>query len=81
MNEFESPRIFDDALIQDESVVSRFIANVFSWMVAGLVVTATAAYYTVESGFIMQLFTTQPRPLMAPVSVLKSCMMKPDSTV
>ena len=59
MNEFESPRIFDDALIQDESVVSRFIANVFSWMVAGLVVTATAAYYTVESGFIMQLFNTE----------------------
>ena len=25
--------------------------------------------------------TTQPRPLMAPVSVFKSCMMKPDSTV
>lgn len=59
MNEFESPRIFDDALIQDESVVSLFIANVFSWMVAGLVVTATAAYYTVESGFIMQLFNAE----------------------
>lgn len=59
MNEFESPRIFDDALIQDESVVSRFIANVFSWMVAGLVVTATAAYYTAESGFIMRLFNTE----------------------
>lgn len=56
MNEFDSPRIFDDALIQDQSVVSRFIANVFSWMVAGLVVTATAAYYTVESGFIANLF-------------------------
>jgi hypothetical protein len=59
MNEFESPRIFDDALIQDESVVSRFIANVFSWMVAGLVVTALAAYYTVQSGFIAQLFNME----------------------
>ena len=59
MNEFESPRIFDDALIQDESVVSRFIANVFSWMVAGLVVTALAAYYTVQSGFITQLFNME----------------------
>ena len=59
MNEFETPRIFDDGLIQDESVVSRFIANVFSWMVAGLVVTATAAYYTVESGFIMQLYNAE----------------------
>jgi len=57
MNEFEAPRIVDDALIQDESVISRFIANVFSWMVAGLVMTATAAYYTVESGFIGQLST------------------------
>ena len=55
MNEFDAPRIVDDALIQDESVISRFIANVFSWMVAGLVMTATAAYYTVESGFIGQL--------------------------
>jgi len=59
MNEFESPRIFDDALIQDESVVSRFIANVFSWMVAGLVVTAVAAYYTIQSGFITQLFNME----------------------
>jgi len=59
MNEFESPRIFDDALIQDESVVSRFIANVFSWMVAGLVVTAVAAYYTIQSDFITQLFNME----------------------
>lgn len=56
MNEMETPRFFDDALVQDQSVVSRFIANVFSWMVAGLVVTATAAYYTVESGFISNLY-------------------------
>lgn len=59
MNEFEAPRIVDDALIQDESVISRFIANVFSWMVAGLVMTATAAYYTVESGFIGQLYNSE----------------------
>lgn len=59
MNELDSPRIFDDALIQDDAVVSRFIANVFSWMVAGLVVTATAAYYTVQSGFIAQLFNLE----------------------
>ena len=59
MNEFDAPRIVDDALIQDESVISRFIANVFSWMVAGLVMTATAAYYTVESGFIDQLSNSE----------------------
>lgn len=59
MIRFNAPRIVDDALIQDESVVSRFIANVFSWMVAGLVMTATAAYYTVESGFIAQLFNAE----------------------
>ena len=59
MNEFESPQIFDDALIQDESTVSRFIANEFTWMVAGLSVTACASYYTVESGLISQLYNLE----------------------
>ena len=67
MNEFESPRIFDDALIQDESVVSRFIANVFSWMVAGLAVTAVASYYTVQSGFITQLYNMETGGVRADV--------------
>lgn len=57
MNEMETPRIFEDSILQDDRSISRFITNVFSWMVAGLLVTATAAYYTAESGFIEQLYT------------------------
>ena len=59
MNEFESPQIFEETFVEDQSTVSRFIANVFTWMVAGLVVTACAAYYTVESGFISQLYNQE----------------------
>jgi len=55
MNEFESPQIFEESFVEDQSAVSKFIANVFSWMVAGLAVTACASYYTVESGLISQL--------------------------
>tara|TARA_B110000285_G_scaffold229312_1_gene293831 strand:- start:637 stop:1362 length:726 start_codon:yes stop_codon:yes gene_type:complete len=59
MNEFQSPRFVDDALIQDDSAISRFIANVFSWMVAGLVMTATAAYYVAQSGLVSHLFNPE----------------------
>ena len=59
MNEFQSPRLVDDALIQDESTISRFIANVFSWMVAGLAMTATAAYYVAQSGLVAHLYNLE----------------------
>ena len=59
MNEFESPQIFEESFVEDQSAVSKFIANVFSWMVAGLVVTACASYYTVESGLIAQLYNLE----------------------
>lgn len=55
----DPPRIFDDALIEDESTVTRFISNVFSWMVAGLAVTGTAAYYVAESGWISNLYNLE----------------------
>jgi len=50
MNDFESPQIFDGAVIQDEAAVSRFVSNVFSWMVAGLMLTGVVAYYVAASG-------------------------------
>ncbi|MDE0872105.1 MAG: Bax inhibitor-1/YccA family protein [Flavobacteriales bacterium] len=59
MNEYQSPRILDDALIQDDSTITRFISNVFSWMVAGLVVTGSAAYYVASSGLVGQLYNME----------------------
>lgn len=59
MNDLGTPRFVDDALIQDEATISRFISNVFSWMVAGLVMTATAAYYVAESGLVANLYNLE----------------------
>ena len=59
MNEYQAPRILDDALIQDDSTITRFISNVFSWMVAGLVVTGSAAYYVASSGLVGQLYNME----------------------
>jgi FtsH-binding integral membrane protein len=59
MIEYQAPRIIDDALIEDESTISRFIANVFSWMVAGLVMTASAAYYVAQSGLVAKLYNLE----------------------
>ena len=59
MNEYQAPRIVDDALIEDDSAISRFIAHVFSWMVAGLVMTASAAYYVAQSGLVAQLYNLE----------------------
>ncbi len=50
MNDYDSPQIFDGAVYQDEAAVSRFVSNVFSWMVAGLLLTGTVAYYFAASG-------------------------------
>ncbi len=50
MNDYDSPQIFDGAVIQDEAAVSRFVSNVFSWMVAGLLLTGVVAYYFAASG-------------------------------
>ena len=59
MKEFQTPRFVDDSLIQDDSTISRFIANVFSWMVAGLAMTASAAYYVAQSGLIAHLYNLE----------------------
>ncbi len=50
MNQHDTPQIFDDAIVQDEASVSRFVANVFSWMTAGLLLTGVVAYYFAVSG-------------------------------
>lgn len=55
MNQYESSQIFDDAIVQDEASVSRFVANVFSWMTAGLLLTGAVAYYFAASGGFMML--------------------------
>ena len=59
MNEIQTPRFVDDALIQDETTISRFISHVFTWMVAGLAMTATAAYYVAESGLVAKLYNLE----------------------
>lgn len=56
MNEYDSPRIFDGAYVEDEATISRFVANVFSWMVVGLVLTGAVALYVAASGAVSMLF-------------------------
>ena len=57
MNDFDSPQIFDGGVIQDEATVSRFVSNVFSWMVAGLLLTGVVAYYFAVTGAVALLFS------------------------
>ena len=56
MNTNQPPRIFDDAYAPAEgSLAKNFVANVFSWMVAGLLITAFVASYAASSGLYQQL--------------------------
>ena len=57
MANFDPPRIFDGAVASEQVGVNRFIANVFSWMVAGLAVTALTAWYFAASGAIAAFYT------------------------
>ena len=46
MNTNQPPRIFDDASVTAEgSLAKNFVANVFSWMVVGLLLTAFVASF------------------------------------
>ena len=56
MNTNQPPRIFDDAHATAEgSLAKNFVANVFSWMVVGLLLTAFVASYAASSGLYEQL--------------------------
>ena len=55
MNTNQPPRIFDDAYATAEgSMAKNFVANVFSWMVVGLLLTAFVASYAASSGLYEQ---------------------------
>jgi hypothetical protein len=55
MNTNQPPRIFDDAYAPAEgSLAKNFVANVFSWMVVGLLITALVASYAASSGLYQQ---------------------------
>lgn len=54
----QPPRIFDEQVEWAGDVsVSKFVAQVFSWMVAGLTVTAVVAWWVASSGWIANLYT------------------------
>ena len=56
MNTNQPPRIFDDAHASAEgSLAKNFVANVFSWMVVGLLITGFVASYAASSGLYAQL--------------------------
>ena len=56
MNTNQPPRIFDDAHATAEgSLAKNFVANVFSWMVVGLLITGFVASYAASSGLYAQL--------------------------
>ena len=56
MNTNQPPRIIDDAYTPAEgSLAKNFVANVFSWMVVGLLITAFVASYAASSGLYQQL--------------------------
>jgi FtsH-binding integral membrane protein len=58
MNTNEPPRIFDNTLDSQQntdSVAKNFVANVFSWMTIGLLLTAFVAWYSASTGIYLQL--------------------------
>ena len=56
MNTNQPPRIFDDAHKTAEgSLAKNFVANVFSWMVVGLLITGFVASYAASSDLYKQL--------------------------
>jgi FtsH-binding integral membrane protein len=70
MNTNQPPRIFDDAYATSEgSLAKNFVANVFSWMVVGLLITGFVASYAsglyeqlVESGGLMIMWVIMLAP-------------------
>jgi FtsH-binding integral membrane protein len=58
MNTNEPPRIFDNTLNSQsntDAVAKNFVANVFSWMTIGLLLTAFVAWYSASTGIYLQL--------------------------
>tara|TARA_B110000908_G_C10107835_1_gene381600 strand:- start:3 stop:725 length:723 start_codon:yes stop_codon:yes gene_type:complete len=58
MNTNEPPRIFDNTLDSQsntDAVTKNFVANVFSWMTIGLLLTAFVAWYSASTGIYLQL--------------------------
>lgn len=56
MDTNQPPRIFDEALeVQSGSISKNFVANVFSWMALGLLVTAATAWFGASSSMYEQI--------------------------
>ncbi|PCJ80976.1 MAG: hypothetical protein COA49_06650 [Bacteroidetes bacterium] len=56
MNTNQPPRIFDKTFVPaDGALAKNFVANVFSWMVVGLLITAFIAWYAASTGLYMQI--------------------------
>lgn len=56
MDTNQPPQIFDEALEIDSSSLSKnFIANVFSWMVVGLLTTAVVSWYGASTGLYYEI--------------------------
>jgi FtsH-binding integral membrane protein len=56
MDTNQPPRIFDEALEIDSASLSKnFIANVFSWMVVGLLTTAVVSWYGASTGLYYEI--------------------------
>ena len=56
MDTNQPPRIFDEALeVQSGSISKNFVANVFSWMALGLLITAATAWFGASSSIYEQI--------------------------
>lgn len=56
MDTNQPPRIFDEALeVQSGSISKNFVANVFSWMALGLLITAATAWFGASSSMYDQI--------------------------
>ena len=67
MDNNQPPRIFDEALeVESGSISKNFVANVFSWMALGLLITAAVSWYGATSGLyqLMQAGGIMPWVLM-----------------
>ena len=63
---------FNDAGVLEGTSASSFMSTVFTWMVAGLAVTAVAAYYAAESQLYLTIMQGMGRwiLLLAPFAFL-----------
>ena len=62
MDKNQPPKIFDKAadynIGNSTALAKNFVANVFSWMVVGLITTAAVAWYGASTGLYFEIISS-----------------------